>query len=621
MQKFIYWIQLLDADGNPYKLRQAELSAVSVRYRKAGTEDSFTEELDYNVDEKTDKLWVRLEPIGQADVVVNVTTTPLRNVTTGLVQLFLGQSTTGFEITATPTPLYSLQGFSPRIIDGYWHEFNDAMQAFVNTGIQAKGTEITEGEVVDVVEPGNPNPVSSGGVYNYSLQLISNINENTSNINRIINRLDNTPDVTVTLNGTTHTQDANGNIDLGEIDPGFDWDSFRTLDRLEEINGRLYPAGTMVENETNTVLATSDNYYYRFRPEAEGKQHFAICELREGVKIDISIKVYTNERHGTIWITKNGYDWYYRATSKDISDYIYFYRYNGVTNPIMVIATSSKYMPETVTMRSDKELSMMLSGMNTPTKPFERCEHYITTPGKDTITIDTNEFTQDPDELDVTDYVVAVNGDVSYTLTKTLDYPVSLEFAITQDETMIIVNDGTFIADSKVLNSGEIATLVYYDEENFYWTYSLQESNEIISNKVSVINNTTTNNTFYPSVKAVVDYVKKNSGPDEYVKDVTFDIHTTHYPSAQDSQWIQTYYSATILDESGNKDITNISMYAVHPDDENADAETIVNSAIHETEIPTVALMKKYVTAKTSTIDVASLTTEQKKSLMDMFKI
>lgn len=55
-------------------------------------------------------------------------------------------------MSATPTPIYSLQGFSPRVIDGYWHEFDDETQTFKNTYIKAEATIITEGTVVDYPE-------------------------------------------------------------------------------------------------------------------------------------------------------------------------------------------------------------------------------------------------------------------------------------------------------------------------------------------------------------------------------------------------------------------------------------------------------------------------------------
>ena len=173
MELYNYKFKLKDSQGNYYKLRAEQISACLVRYRAQGSVDSFTEVTDFNIDEKDNSLWVRLEGMGHVELVLNIVIEPLRCVTTSLITLDLVSYTTEFEVVGTPVPVDTLMGFSPKIINGYWHEYSDQLRAYIDTGVRAESTIIEPGTVVSEVEPNNPNPISSGGVYNLYLQLQS----------------------------------------------------------------------------------------------------------------------------------------------------------------------------------------------------------------------------------------------------------------------------------------------------------------------------------------------------------------------------------------------------------------------------------------------------------------
>ena len=159
-----YSFHFLDSQGSAYTLRKSEITAVKVLYRTSGTTDSFTQTLDFNIDEKNNALWVRL-PAGSLEFVFTLNVQPLRTLTTGLQTLEFGTTTASYNVIATPVPLNSQQGYSPRVIGGYWYEYDDANQTFTNTGISVAGTVISETtQVDDFLLLGDVNPVTSNAV-------------------------------------------------------------------------------------------------------------------------------------------------------------------------------------------------------------------------------------------------------------------------------------------------------------------------------------------------------------------------------------------------------------------------------------------------------------------------
>lgn len=225
-----YSFRFLNDSNEVYKLRKSEITAAQVLYRVAGSSTTFTTTFDFNIDEQLDTLWVRL-PAGDLEFVITLNVSTLRTITTGLTTLTFGQLTTNYDVQATPVPLNSKQGYSPRILNDFWYEYDDVNQTFVNTGYSAKGTVIPETvQVDDFLLLGDVNPVTSNAVKVETNRLQAQITSNTNTIEQNSEAIQSLSEhkVSVTLNDTTTEEDTNGNIALGTI---------QGLDKLYRVQG------------------------------------------------------------------------------------------------------------------------------------------------------------------------------------------------------------------------------------------------------------------------------------------------------------------------------------------------------------------------------------------------
>lgn len=483
-----YKFKLKDSQGNFYSLRAEQLTACCVLYRAAGSTDSFTETHDFNLDENDNSIWVRLPALGEVELCVNLTVKPLRNVTTALVVINLVPYTTSFELTATPTPLYSLNGFSPRVIDGYWHSFDDESQTFRNTGIRAQETVIEPGSVVDQAEENNQNPISSNAVWNIQNNLNEvnqNIQNNLNEVNQHLQRIEANP-VKVKVNGTVYEQDINGLIDLGVIESGSDGSWMLLRDYV--INGTLYKKGTQVSAaDDTTIMSTDPEYHYSIRTEVQSTAEdpwFALVSFGSGCYLKLSWRVYTNTCYGIIYCSKAGNTWRFYTTSQEVANTFRIYQRVHTASPVLVCRSDSSgygsYV-KTVTIDSDINLSVyargwgdMSSGETIDILPF------LTSIPKDYVTISGDSYTTSPQDLVITRFVVEDGGPISFLVDEPLEGAISLDFAVTQNNTTIVFSDTETDTESRVLSAGETARLVYTAPGEVSWIYNSPETQMVM---------------------------------------------------------------------------------------------------------------------------------------------
>lgn len=474
MELYNYRFLFKNADGDYYKLRAEQITSSIVHWRFNGTTDSFTETLDFNLDENGDGMWVRL-PSGKLDIVINVAVEPLRIITTSLQTLDFAEYSATFEVVATPVPLYSMQGFSPRIIDEYWHQYDDTLQAFVNTGIKAAGTVISETtEVVDRAEQDNQNPITSNAVYNIvNEQNIINetIESHFNDIERQISDLGDSK-VSIKLNGDIYQQDPLHVIDLGEIKT----DSAPNTHMLTEdtlIDGTWFPKGTEVDDD-NKVYATDSFYRYRFNNKSvQGYPYKALLRFYAGCSFSANVQVFNNSYQGQIYVSLDGgYRWNVVCTNPDLARYFKLYYQTPYSAPILVVsATVGIHYVSNIKIVSDTELSILNVDMELDESKLESIKSFLVDYEHDTIEINKNNYTA-PD-LHITDFICTVGGDIVFDVEGGLNQATDISFAITAPDTKIIV-DG--VGESRTLQPGEVATLIYQNPDNFYWTYTTYEN-------------------------------------------------------------------------------------------------------------------------------------------------
>ncbi len=478
---YSYKFQLKDSQGDIYKLRHEQMTSCLIRYRVAGTQDSFTEVTDFNVSEEDDAIWARLPSLGPTELVLNITLVPLRCVTTSLITLNLVPYTTSFIVTATPIPVYSLQGFSPRVMDGFWVQFNDELQAFENTGIRAQETVIEPGTVVNNIEEGNPNPISSGAVYEFyndQHTINQNINNDLNEIHQHIQNIE-ANDVKVKVNGTVYEQDPTGLIDLGTIDAGGSaaLEGTHMLDREKTINGIIYGPGTMVNSDETKVYCTDSLYRYEMTTvvsDTTEDRKYAICDISSGCTIEIEWQIYTNRLSGVLYCLKSNNEWKFYSTTPALAQSFSFYQRVHTATPILICSSSTGYMPMTVRLRSHTRLTIRNTGWGNPTHDkIIHIKPFLTEQASDTIEIDSNTYSVSPDDMIITNYVVTAPGPVvQYDVTSAMTGSQSFDFAIAQDGITLVWSDGQTQTESRELNSGETATLVYDGPNNVSWSYN-----------------------------------------------------------------------------------------------------------------------------------------------------
>lgn len=501
MELYNYYFRFKDSEGNFYHLRQELLTAATVKYRHAGSTESYTETGDFNVDESKDALWVRLPALGRTEIGINVTVEPLRNICTPLTVIELVPFTTEFIMSATPTPIYSLQGFSPRVIDGYWHEFDDETQTFKNTYIKAEATIIKEGTVVDYPEQNNQNPITSNAVWNVvnnQTNINNQVDNHFTNIENRLNEVEGKPDVSVIFNGEKHEQNVDGEIDLGTIETT---PNTHMLSMLTEIDGTYYPKGTEVD-DNNKVYAT-DGYYYDYcdTKQMDGKSYISLFSLRPGW-YRVSLQVYNTSIAGDIYVSKQGErGWSVITTSKQVADTFKLYFSSTVSSPNLVVRASSGYYIGRFSLMTDQNVRINKWPMDIPTNSLVEMKYFLTDVTEDTIEIDTNNYVAT--DTAITNYIVTVDGPVSYSVENGVRSANDFVFNITQPQTSIIFNDGNGgVFQSDVCEPGTTATLIYESPDSAYWSYKesgklnvkdvLIDNVSCVANRVAYIHSFTT---------------------------------------------------------------------------------------------------------------------------------
>lgn len=474
---YIHRFKFLDADQNEYKLRYETLSAVSVQYRFSGSEDSFTRTQDFNIDEQQNILWARL-PVGELEVVINLSVEPLRTITSGLQTLTFPELSSSYEVVMTPAPVDSHQGFSPRIIDGYWYAYDDTLQTFYNTGVQAKGTVIEEGTVVDFAQNGNMNAITSNAVNvinNNIRNELNVINQSVTNINNKVEAVS-AKSYSVKMNGEEHKADDAGVIDLGHVDVR---GNTRTLTTQEEVNGTLLPKGTLLDENEN-VLATDGYYYYKYRTAIDVDERYVMTvAMNKSCRLDVRYSVYNNVRFGTIFVSKNGYDYEFSCSNSGLAQVVKFYRFNSIADPVLIFPAGNQFVNGTVAIQSTEEL-IKRSGAITPnSEQLYDVYPFLTSYKKDRITVDSTPF--DVNNLLITDFVVNIES-AEVNFTDLLNEPVTLTFSNnTTTTTTVTVEDGEFETTSSELAPGEVAILVFSNKNNFIWNTEEHVQTEVTS--------------------------------------------------------------------------------------------------------------------------------------------
>lgn len=476
MECYNYKFKLKDSQGNYYKLRAEQISACLVRYRAQGSVDSFTEVTDYNIDEKDNSLWVRLEGMGPVELVLNIVVEPLRSVTTSLITLDLVPYTTEFEVTTTPVPVDTLQGFSPRIIDGYWYQYSDMLRAFENTGIRAESTVIEPGSTTDIAESNNPNPISSGGVYNLYMQQ-NNINQQyNQQISSILSSIETleSQHYSIKMNGRLYLPDPFFCIDLGTVGgSGPAIPATHMLDRNTEINGIIYPKGTEVDDDDN-VYATDPNYRYSLDnrlTNSPDNTFKALITIYDGCTLNISWKVYSAMQNGVIYCTKAGASWNFYCTNKEVASTFQFYQYNGWDQPILVIRGVSNPLAYTtrINITCDKACGVRNMDLTGSEQYLKKIDPFLTQLTPDTIEISSSTYSVAPDNILITNYIVTVGGAVDFVVTDEMSSAQSFEFAITQANTVITWSDGQTTSASDTLQPGDVVEFIYNGPDSYYW--------------------------------------------------------------------------------------------------------------------------------------------------------
>lgn len=488
MELYNYRFKLKDSQGNFYQLRAEDLTACCVLYRAVGSVDSFTETHDFNLDETENVIWVRLPALGETELCVNLTVKPLRNVTTALVTLNLVPYTVSFEVTATPTPIYSLNGFSPRVIDGYWHSFDDESQTFRNTGIRAQETVIEPGTVVDYAEENNSNAITSNAVwniYNNQQTINNNIQNNLNELDDRVDAIEANP-VKIKLNGTIFEQDANGLIDLGVIEATGSGSYMLLRDYV--INGVLYKKGTQVSAaDDTTIMSTDPEYHYQFTCSVDDtteKPNYALVSFSSGCYIKVQWQVYTTTKFGVIYCERSGTSqWTFTCTSQDVASAFYFYQRNHESPILMTRSTGSGFGQYVKSVVIDTNLKMTVRDAgwgNFTDNNLVNISPFLIELPKDYVVIDNSSYTTSPDDINITKFVVEETGTISFVVDDVLQSAITLDFAITQNGTVIDFTDTETSATSRSLDSGETATLVYEGPDAFHWVYNSPEQKMVM---------------------------------------------------------------------------------------------------------------------------------------------
>lgn len=516
-QKF----RLLDEHLTPYQLRRREITGMAFYYRKkqdnGDQTQQFTRIEQLTIDEVDDSFWVSLPPETLEWYMV-LQVEPLRTIQTALQTTTFSIDMAVVETFATPCPLESLQGHSPYISpqDLYWYQYDDELNCYVCTYIKGSGiidpSQPIDHPIVDYIQEGVMSAVTSNAVANLRREVINNVSETNIRLSALEDKR-----INVRLNGENHLEDDNATIDLGTITA----DSYKTdLTMIQQEttlpNGTIVPRGTVVDKDME-VFSLSSPHQFANQWYSSGK-YWIMCALNGNCQLNIRLNVYNNSFGGTVFVSRNAYDYVAVTTSDALAGRIKvmqrglsaFLVVQGSTNVnvsshIEVVDGNcqlDRYPSEvddyTISRSILRELDVFLTSYD------ERAEY---------ITIDTNTYETSFADMEIHNYNLDVSGDVRFSFTDNVDAPTVLKFTALHDDTVVSVMDadGNWVAVSDTLQQGDVAILTWSTPDSYSWSYSTKKEYEITANKVNQITSGNSGSTYlYPSLKALTQYVEDN---------------------------------------------------------------------------------------------------------------
>lgn len=510
MQCFV----LIDSEGNPYKLRQEDITTMVFRYRVAGeTSTDFSETFDFNIDRKNNFLWVRLKP-ETYDWYITINVSPQRCIQSVLTTTTFAIGKEKIECYATVKPVNSLQGFSPFInkTDNYWYEYDDEAGAYVNTYIKAVDTTGEGYPIVDYIQDGVMSSVTSNAVaglkQGYDAQ-ITNINNQVTNLND--------KRIKVNVNGETYTEDDDNTIDLGTIaTEAYNSATTRTLTKEETINDTIVPKGSLVRttgypnSEKEEVIALSSPHQFN-ELVANEDSWYKLYILNGGAKLEVKLSVYNNSYRGTIEVFRNGYTWNAVTTSRDLANEIKIYQIGVVA---YLVVKGNSHLGISIDCELDGTLTWIGETTTLIESQLRDMDVFLTSETSDWATITASPYSVTAAGLTIVNYNVAT-ASCDFTFSDELDYAVSLRFNAMQDGTIVNVSDSaaTWTATCRELSAGEVAILNYSDSDAFEWSYTTQKDYEQVTNKVQEITSANSaSTTSYASLYALTKWTEEHGG-------------------------------------------------------------------------------------------------------------
>lgn len=532
---------LVDDNNEPIKLRRQLITSVFLKHRLVGNnETDWTMITDFNIDETANDgygaIWFRV-PQGDRQWFIAITVGPLRCVQTAVNRTNF-QGVASITAYATNSAIESNQGFSPRLVNGEWWEYDDANDCFVNTHIKAESTIVEDFPIVDYAEEGLQSAITSNYVYTLEQNTNSAINAVQSDIDALE---DKRVSVHVQINGEdrTATEDNQGLVDIGSIDIPNGIEGLHYVENhLSEtdINGNLLPKGSVLKEDRSVFSLSSP---HRFFTQTYPTQQWYYIGLPNGsVKINVQLSVYNSSYGGDIYVTRNGYSYGAVTTNPNLATLIKIYQksYNGylVVKGMQNISFNGIF----------EVLQGAFLPFGTPIDDYGFNEDNLVemdvfmtsyTEKDDYIDIDTNSYSTTFEGLEVFKYNLLESGTTSFSFTDEVMTPTILYFVAVNNDTVIEVSDSTnsWTAVSDTLGQGEMAVLSYVDSQNYSWSYTTKKEYEVTSNKVGAITDNNKGSLFlYPSLKAITDYVDTAVSEGELPKELVYADFTDLYGEA-----------------------------------------------------------------------------------------
>lgn len=534
MDKYRYLCSLTFVDNFGKEIRLSSFDNVRVKYFYFN-DNVWTSDIDYNIDEFLNVLWVRLP-------LENYSNKFLVNIAVGVEQVYTSgvqdvewtklPNPNAYTMTLVPVLSDNAEGFAPRVIDGYWYEYSQLYGGLYNTGIKAGSTTISgETEVVDFAEKNNTKPITSNAVYNIKTDLGDKIFSNTrlitqnqyrlDRVSEEINRLNN-KNYSVKLNDKTVAADETGLIDLGNIgEENLTLDNNIMTENFLEVNNTIIPPGsTYFDYGDGTYKITSLSSFNSFLDvKLNQDKWIRVAKINSEAKTRVKYSVHNSTYSGDIFIEKNGYNFSAKTTSVYLSSAFKIYQ---VGLEAWLICKGNSHVNCSVFIEYDGGLySSGIAIENYDENKAKDIPYFLTSleEKQDFINIDTPIYETTSSDIVITNYNVSCS--TKFKFTDDLDYPITLRFNIIADDIKIVVEDTKneetgeyyFSTESENLKSGDIATLFFTSnqEGGYFWGYSRNPEFEVVENKTQVINEDSTS-TQYPSAKAVYDALS-NIGP------------------------------------------------------------------------------------------------------------